>query len=97
MGWHVLHRRHEVCLLPPLRARGDFGPYLNQAPHTGNMVDWGTIFDTMLTSGDVSANPDAIPKHPDSYATPGWWAVYSTKEAQRLLDVAIQTEQDMLS
>ena len=90
---------YETAWLTSLDARGKnyVLPYLNQAPHTGNMVDWGTIFDTMLTSGDVSANPDAIPEHPESYATPGWWAVYSTREAQRLLDVCIQTEADMLS
>ena len=90
---------YETAWLTSLDARGKnyVLPYLNQAPHTGDMVDWGTIFDTMLTSSDVSANPDAIPEHPESYATPGWWAVYSTREAQRLLDVAIQTEKDMLS
>ena len=82
------------------RGKGYVMAYTAQEPLDLSKYDWGTVFGAMYTSADVSARPGQSPTTETgtkTYATPGWWAVFSTEEAQRLLDVAIQTEKDMLA
>ena len=82
------------------RGKGYVMAYTAQERLDFSKYDWDTVFGAMYTSADVSGRPGQSPTtetETKTYATPGWWAVFSTEEAQRLLDVAIQTEKDMLA
>ena len=67
-------------------------PYLMQATNP----DWQTVFENMLTSGMVQSDPENLPLPPTKYATPGWFAVYRTADAQEALEAAIREEQLLL-
>ncbi len=67
-------------------------PYLMQATNP----DWETVFQNMLTSDKVKNDPDNLPLPPTKYATPGWFAVYRTAQAQETLEAAIREEQLLL-
>ena len=89
---------YETGWLTSLDARGKnmLICYEAQNPHTGDATPWSDIFDTILKSGDVKNNAGTTPNAPERYATPGWWALYSATEAERLLQETIELEQSML-